>query len=163
VSTNISSIIDNGTRTKVARFESEDRMAQKVWASDKTTPLFDSGTYPDGIGTHIVDNLDAKVSLASADLLDSLLSGHFTADSVGEALQLIRGMVQQNYMLDQTTFNASGLMTSGRIRIFSTKSEVDSANDGVSGEGEIATFAVSALAETSDSSKVKTYKVTRES
>lgn len=108
-------------------------------------------------------SLTATTIEAIADaLLDELLTGHFISDSVGEALTLIRGLVQQNYMVDSTVFNAAGLMTSARFRIFQTDLQVDSATDGGVGEGEIATFTVDACAEPSNNALLKFYKVTRD-
>lgn len=96
--------------------------------------------------------LDVAVSTRStsagtaAALLDELLSGHFTPDSVGEALSIIRGMVQSNYVLDNTTYNASGLLTSGRIRIFPNAASASAATLGGVAQGELATFVVSVTA-----------------
>lgn len=94
-------------------------------------------------------------------VLDALLDGHFDSGSVGEALTLIKGLVQSNYMVDSTSFNAAGLMTGGRFRIFDTGAEVTAATDGGTGQGEVAIFTVTAETESGDASKLKFYKVSR--
>ena len=95
-------------------------------------------------------------------ILDEVLSGHFLPDSLGEAITLIRGLVQQNYMVDSTIFNPSGLLTSSRFRIFSDGAQVTAATDGGAGEGEIATFSVQAVAEPTNQGLMKFYKVSRD-
>lgn len=78
-------------------------------------------------------------------------------------LAIILGLVQSNFFLDQTTYNGAGLLTSGRIRIFPDKTTTDSATDGGAGEGELATFHVTAVAEPVPAESLPaTYKVTRE-
>ena len=66
-------------------------------------------------------------------------------------------------MLDTTVYNADNLLTSGRIRIFTTKAEVDAATDGGTSEGEIAIFTIAAVEEVADGALLKTYKVVRTS
>lgn len=98
-------------------------------------------------------------------ILDELLSGHFTADSTGEALNLIRGLVQQNYMIDKTVFDTSGtvpFMTSARFRLFLNKADVDNAIDGAT-NNEFAAYTVTATKEAGTGiPQLKTYKVTRD-
>lgn len=53
-----------------------------------------------------------------ADVWDALVTSHLGAGTLGEAMALVRGLVQNNYVLDNTTYNAKGLLTGGRIRIF---------------------------------------------
>jgi hypothetical protein len=78
-------------------------------------------------------------------------------------MSVILGLVQSNFFLDQTIYNSSGLLTSGRIRIFPTKAATDLATDGGAGEGELASFAITSVAEVSPLDMMpKTYKVTRE-
>lgn len=78
-------------------------------------------------------------------------------------MSIILGLVQSNFYLDQTTYNSSGLLVSGRIRIFPDKATTDSATDGGAGEGELASFQISTEAEVSPIDMMpKTYKVTRE-
>lgn len=79
-------------------------------------------------------------------------------------LSIILGLVQSNFFLDQTVYNGAGLLTGGRIRIFPTKAATDSATDGGTGEGELAVFNVTAVAEPVPADSLPaTYKVTRES
>lgn len=90
------------------------------------------------------------------ELLNELVANHLVAGSVGEAVAIIRGLCQQNYRLDQTTFNSKGVMTAGRIRIFATQADTDS------GVNPIATFNVTAtpMAVPNDH-LVSDYKVTK--
>ncbi len=79
------------------------------------------------------------------------------------ALSLILGLVQNNFFLDGTSYNAQGLLVSGRIRIFPTKAATDLATDGGSGEGELASFSITTEPEAAPlDGLAKTYKVTRE-
>jgi len=78
-------------------------------------------------------------------------------------LSIILGLVQSNFFLDETSYNAQGLLTSGRIRIFPTKTATDLATDGGTGEGELAAFNISTEPEPAPmDGQAKTYKVTRE-
>jgi len=98
-------------------------------------------------------------------ILDEVVDSttHFGLDTVGEALTLVRGLIQQNFMIDDTTHNGAGLMVAGRIRLFGTKELVDAATDGGRNEGEFATFSISSIGETGDPCRVKSYRVTRRS
>lgn len=109
------------------------------------------------------DDPFAKTTEIVDGLLDEVInsSNHFTTDTVGETLTILRGLVQQNFMLDETVYNADNLLTSGRIRIFTNKTEVGAATDGGSGQGEIATFTIASVAQ--GGSLVKSYKVERTS
>lgn len=72
------------------------------------------------------DAEDVEVTVSvSAELWDALVEDHLGTDSMGEAMAIIRGMTQQNFILDQTVHNGKGLMTSGRIRIFKNKTDTD--------------------------------------
>ena len=79
-------------------------------------------------------------------------------------LNIILGLVQNNFFLDQTVYNGAGLLTSGRIRLFPDKASTDAATDGGTGEGELASFLVTAVAEPVPAESLPaTYKMTRES
>jgi len=79
------------------------------------------------------------------------------------ALSLILGLVQNNFFLDGTSYNAQGLLVAGRIRIFPTKGDTDLATDGGAGEGELASFNIVTEPEAAPlDGLAKTYKVTRE-
>lgn len=110
--------------------------------------------------TREIDQFQVSDPVAS-QILDELLAGHFISDSVGEALTLIRGLVQQNYVVDKTVFNSDGLMTSARFRLFPTGASTIASTDGGTGEGEIASYTVIATAEPSSNSLLKMYKVLR--
>jgi hypothetical protein len=79
-------------------------------------------------------------------------------------LSIISGLVQQNFFLDETSYSSSGLLTTGRIRIFPTKAATDAATDGGVAEGDLAAFRVTTVPNVSPlDCQPKTYKVTRES
>lgn len=50
VAADATALVDNGTRTVVARFASEDRIAQKVWVKPVSGAEFSKAFFPDGIG-----------------------------------------------------------------------------------------------------------------
>lgn len=96
---------------------------------------------------------------------DEILSGtmHFAPGTTGEALLLVKGLVQHNFVMDQTIYNTKGLMQSARLRVFSNKTEVLTATDGGLCEGEIGIFNVTVESEMCpDDDRVKTYRVVRE-
>ena len=98
------------------------------------------------------------------DIWDEVVTSaaHFAANTTGEALTILRGLAQQNYVIDSTTYDANGFMTAGRIRLFTTKAAANAATDGGAGEGEIATFTVTGTAEGSPNTAVKLGRVVRE-
>lgn len=75
-------------------------------------------------------------------------------DTIGVDLARALGLMQENYFLDQTQWNADGYMTSGRIRLYS-----DSASVGTS-SNIIATYRVTATYD-GTSSYMLNYKVTK--
>ncbi len=107
---------------------------------------------------------DAAITTAAiADAVwEELLTDHSTTvGSVAEAMFIIKGLMHENYMLDNTTYDANGFMTAGRIRIFSTAGAVTAATDGGSGEGETHTFTIGGVAETTPNTQPATVKITR--
>lgn len=107
-----------------------------------------------------VTALTADIAAVSDDVWDEALSGHLTAGSMGQALFLAKGMAQCNYVLDQTTFDAAGMLTSGRIRIFANAAAATSATQGGSGQGEVAAFLISASGSTPG--QLQLYKVVQQ-
>lgn len=99
----------------------------------------------------------------AAAVWDEVLSStsHFTSGTAGELLQIVKGLVQQNFFIDNTAYNSSGLLTTARIRIFQTKAATDLATDGGSSQGEIATFDITTVAESGNAGQIATYKATR--
>lgn len=81
--------------------------------------------------------------------------------SMGEAIQNILGLVQQNFYLDNTIYNGDGLLTSARMRIFANNTDANAATDGGIGENELETFYVTGVAEFDNATQIKTYKVTQ--
>jgi hypothetical protein len=87
------------------------------------------------------------------DLLDVLLNDHLLSGTVGEALALIRGLVQHNFVLKNPTYNASGLMTAATIAIYKTKAELEA------DDPPFATFSVSATEVSGKPELAETYTV----
>lgn len=134
----------------------------------------------------LLDNLDATISsvntaiaalndLSIADVQTALTNQGYTSvraallDNLDTAistlatdLTLVLGLVQHNFMLEQTVYNAAGLLTSAKMRLFTNKTDVDNATDGGSGEGEFATYQITVVAEVSPQEELpKTYKVAK--
>ena len=94
-----------------------------------------------------VQDFDSITSTAVVDaVLDEIInsSNHFTADSVGETLVLLRGLAQQNFIIDMT--DHIGLFQSkSRLRIFDSAIATSGANANAVGlEGAIASFTMEA-------------------
>lgn len=98
---------------------------------------------------HYTDDIPSFNSNEIAEIKDVLgISGTGTPVMPTEGpLAIILGLVQHNFVLDNTQYNASGLMTAGRVRIFPNKATALAATDGGTGEGELASFTVTASAE----------------
>lgn len=87
-----------------------------------------------------VDCVDSTAAVA-ASVWNALLGDYQAAGSIGEALTVIRGLLQYNYILDQTDYNTKGLLVSGRIRVFPTKADTDA------GTNPIVTLTIAGTAE----------------
>lgn len=99
--------------------------------------------------TVVVRPVDEAIVSAGRALIadavwDEALAGHFTAGSAGLALFLSKGLSQCQFVLDNTSYDASGLMTAGRIRIFPDAATATAATDGGSGQGEVAVVNITA-------------------
>jgi len=103
---------------------------------------------------------DAVAEIVDAVWRELLADHQAVSGSFAEAQMLIAGLVQNNYVLDSTTFHPiSKVMTAGRMRIFSNGAQVTAATDGGSSEGELATFEVTSTLDVEDATKVDLYKV----
>lgn len=60
----------------------------------------------------------------SSELLNSILFDYLNPGSVGEAIAIIKGLVQDNFRLDQQVYNPKGLLLSCRIRLFKSKADL---------------------------------------
>ena len=90
-------------------------------------------------------------------ILDAILNEHLVKNTVGEAVAIIRGLVQHNFRLDQTVYNPKGLLVSGRIQIFRSKADLRTGTD------PIATYpVVSVPKSTPNDALADVYKVERE-
>ena len=137
----------DGLGASIAAIETTAYTQVIISQSASPTLVYASGGDPAAIAAAVWTHPDAwTASTGAASILDALLSGHFLPDSVGEALALIRGMTQSNYVLDNTTYNASGLLTAGRMRIFPSAVSAAAATPGGSGQGELASFSVAVTA-----------------
>lgn len=89
---------------------------------------------------------------------NALLTDYAVSGSMGEALALVTGLSQGNYIIDQASHGVNG-QTTARIRLFRSGADVGSATDGGSGEGEFATYV--ALTEYVGPNKIKIHRVAR--
>lgn len=106
------------------------------------------------------DNWFVEVEVADslpAQVLNALLTSYLTSGSVGEALAITRGLVQQNFVLDSTVYNDRGVMTSGRIRIFNSAADVTT-----QGSTPLATFQVTTVTSTTEHDEVLSYTVVKQ-
>lgn len=107
-----------------------------------------------------MDEVPPTVDEIADQVWDELLSGHLTANTTGLALAIAQGLSQANFVLDNTSFDAAGMMTSGRIRLFPDAATAGAATQGGSGQGEFATFLVSASGSTPG--QLQLYKVVKQ-
>lgn len=97
---------------------------------------------------------------AAADIAAHLVTqAALTAQNV--EIAIIAGLVQQNFILDTTTYNGSGLLTAGRVRIFDSAANVPATGGGSETAGLLATFNITAVAESGDASQVDYYRVVK--
>ena len=101
----------------------------------------------------------ADPSVIADAVWDEAMASHYAGGTFGHALRVIEGMVQHNYVLDETVYNSAGLLLSARMRLFETAAETSAATAGGVGEGEVATMYVTAEAEPSFPSRLKIYRV----
>lgn len=131
--------------------------AKQVAAAVWDEPMVDYTT----VGTAgALQSINSATASEIADtVLQEVIADHAgVSGSLAEAVTIIKGLVQSNFVLDSTNYTGD-FLTSARIRIFSTGAEVAAATDGASGQGEIATFIVSAETEGAGSTDTKIYKV----
>jgi len=141
-----------------------DNVGAAVWTdnaiSGLVTAVNNGLTNAHGAGSWAAGAAAPSAATVADAVWDEALSGHMAAGSAGLALFLAKGLAQCNYVLDNTEFNASGMMTAGRIRVFATPQAAAAATEGGSDEGEVATFAVAASGTTSG--RLQLYKVYQE-
>lgn len=93
-------------------------------------------------------------------ILDELLSAHAVIGSVGDGIAIAAGLLQGNFLLDNTdTSNPNG-QTLARVRIFRSSAAASAATPGGVGEGEFATFLITTTY--SGPNKVLTHRVVRQ-
>lgn len=109
------------------------------------------------IAAQPITTLDVTSSEIADSVWDEAIAGHLTTGSAGLALFLSKGLAQCNYVLDNTTFDSAGMLTGGRIRIFPNAATAGAATNGGAGEGEVASFTISASAPTPG--QLQIYKV----
>lgn len=76
---------------------------------------------------------------------DEVLSGHVTTGTAGLLAQLTAANAGGNVVIDNTTYDAAGMLTASRLRIFDTAAHASAATLGGSAEtGTLATFTMGA-------------------
>lgn len=98
-----------------------------------------------GTGTAAMNNEQwTTAANVSGAVWNKAIASHLaTAGSFAEALAVIRGLLNYNSVLDQTTYSSRGLLTSGRMRVFPTPA------DAVAGTNAITTLTIVGVAEAS--------------
>jgi hypothetical protein len=159
-------------------FKSPDLVVQLLETLSEVSSTYSPGVYQldtanhqNGFDTSVISNAEENdtyyvtaVQDGGTDAANLPLDGEIKVGQYVDDLKIILGLVQSNFFLDQTIYNGAGLLTSGRIRIFPDKTTTDSATDGGAGEGELASFQVTSVAEPVPAESLPaTYKVTRES
>ena len=71
----------------------------------------------------MTETIEVRATLPD-QILDSILYNHLTAGSVGQALAIIKGLVQHNFRLDNQVYNSKGLLLTARLRIYKTRAEM---------------------------------------
>jgi hypothetical protein len=117
-----------------------------------------------GIGK-LTDNSGPNANVIIQDLVnprtvadqvwDESLADHSLAGTTGEAVARLLGLAQENYYLDQTsydTYNGIKLLTSGRMRVYSQAGSVGTGSD------VIATYTITA---TWNNDELQTYQVVK--
>ena len=159
-------------------FKDPNLVAQLLETLDEVSSAHNPGIYKLDTADHVNGFDTSKIKNPKPDdtyLITAIQDGGTdiaTLPSDGEVkvgqyvddLKIILGLVQSNFFLDQTVYNGAGLLTSGRIRLFPDKASTDAATDGGAGEGELASFLVTAVPEPVPAESLPTtYKMTRES
>jgi len=114
--------------------------------------------------TQHIGDIPTAAQVMGADLDEVVNSAaHFGADTVGEALTIIRALVQQNFVVDNTVYNANRLLTGCRVRIFDSAVLALAATDGAApgADGEFASFTASAVEEPAIDGVASIYRMTR--
>lgn len=132
------------------------QIADAVWDEDLSTH-----TAAGSAGAALAVAPETAAAIADA-VLREVISDHASVDgSLAESITIIKGLVQSNFVLDNTSYTQD-FLTAARIRIFSTGGQVAAATDGASGQGEVATFSISAEPESPGSKNAKIYKVSKD-
>jgi len=98
--------------------------------------------------------------MAGAGFSSSTQSMQVTANNLLRAL----GMLHENSVMDQTSFNGSNNLLNGRLRIYDSKANADAAlaaSPGIYNTGKLAEYAITATY-TGGGTNLATYKVSRE-
>jgi len=91
---------------------------------------------------------------------EEILADHLgTAGSAAEQMAIIRGLVQQNFLLDNTTHNSNGMLTAGRMRLFDTAINLPAVGGGSETTGLIATYNITAVMVVGNPRLVDYYRV----
>ncbi|MGD9209154.1 MAG: hypothetical protein PVI90_00185 [Desulfobacteraceae bacterium] len=93
---------------------------------------------------------------------NAMQADHTLSGSFGDAVQRIVALQKENYYIDQMAYNTQGLMLSGRIRLFRTKTDALGATDGGAGEGEFATYTFTTTETLGEPCKARTARSVRD-
>lgn len=113
---------------------------------------FDSSGFPDD---------EYFFQITSATAVNDPLAG--TAIT-GGFVDTIRGLLQENALLDNVVNNAGGFMTSGRVRVFASQAALNAATPGAANgaEGEVRRFLVTSVPTVVGGALLSNYKLERD-
>ena len=163
--------------------DKEDNLTEKTWLPGFYTKSWDHSVYdPDNIADYTaiyrnavapnqftvveIYSFNIDWSVAGDAIADEVwteqLADHLSvAGSAAEQVAIIRGMVQQNYSLDQTTYNSLGLLLAGRLRLWTEASKVPATGGGSETDGLIATYNITTTPKPTNQDMVDYYKVVK--
>jgi hypothetical protein len=151
----------------------ETLLVERPWLGGYYTKTWNQETYdPDVEGDYtaiyrntaapnIVTTVELFAFRASKFLEELVVPASAVAGSAAEYFRLILGLVQQNYILDLTSYNAVGLLTAGRIRIFDTAANLPVTGGGSETTGLLATYNITTVAKVGAADEVDYYRVVK--
>lgn len=111
----------------------------------------------------LADKINGLPTNVAQAVWDALQADHKVAGSFGDMMRRIVALQKEHYFIDNTTYNNEGLLLSGRIRLFETKTAANNATYGGSGEGEFATYTLTTTPKTARPEQAHTVVSVRDS
>lgn len=127
---------------------------------------FDAVGLPAGFELKVgyyVDQIAALPPNVADAVWNEMQLDHMVTGSFGDTLRRIVALQKENYFIDNMVYNTQGLLLSGRIRLFMTKTEALAASAGGSTEGEFATYSFTTTPVTGRPERANTARSVRDS